>query len=208
VSDEICGHDPGGPTHTLPTSPPFGWVATPLTDGSIRVKQRTWNRLIHSGHFMGTLFLLGVVLIIQATPNRYYPLDLVPEGGWISLVPFLALEIIAVLNLVWLLLETAHWRIAPGVLEVHRGCLGRRWVTRFTQAELLVRCEWSHSGRQRHRVCRLVARELGKDTVLTETTVAGAFQLHRLGSYLSTQTGWPLQLPTVWPPATCWGCSR
>jgi len=208
MSDENCGDEHGGPTHTLATPLPFGWESAPLADGSNLVKQRTWHRLVQSSHFMGTLFLLGVFLIILITPNRSCLRAIVPEDWWISLSPMLIVEIIALVNLVWLLLETEHWQVAPGLLEVHKGYLGRKRVTRFTQAELLVHGEWSHSGRQRHRVCQLVVRQLGKDTVLCETTIAAAFQLHRLGSFISAQTGWPLQLPNNWPSPTSWGCSR
>ena len=201
-----CGHALGRSTHTLPTDLPSGWVVTPLTDGSIQLKQTTWNRINHSGQFLGGLIMVGAFLIIQSTPRGYRPPYLAPEHSWVSLISFLIIAVLAVVYLVWITMGTEYWRVAPGLLGIHKECLGRKWGPRFTQAELLIRTEWRYRRRTRERVCVLAARGGGRDCVLSEIGLSGVHQLQSLGSYLAAQTGWPLQLPMEWPPTPgLWG---
>lgn len=129
-----------------------------------------------------------------------------PVTKFANLVILLVIAILVTVGLVWLIFGTEQWRVGPDLLEVHKECLGRKWGPRFTQAELLIRCEWRSRGRSRQRVCLLIARNWGKEYILSESSASGSVQLQALGSYLSAQTGWPLQLPLEWPPAPLlWG---
>jgi hypothetical protein len=125
-----------------------------------------------------------------------------PEFLWISQLPFLIVAVIVVVCLVWLTLGTEYWRIGPGLLEVRKECLGRKWGPWLTFAVLRIRVQWRTGRVQRYPVYLLVAQGGGKDVLLSEAGASGAVELQSLGSYLSAQTGWPLELPTEWPPVS------
>jgi len=200
-----CGYALGRSTHTLPTELPSGWEATPLADGTTALRQVTWNRANHAGRlpsYVLTLAGLGYLLAGSTHIMRRAPAEFL----WISLLPYLIAAVILVVCLVWLTLGAEYWRVAPGLLEVHKECLGRKWGPRFMLAELSIRVTWRTGRIRRYPVYLLVARELGKEYVLSESHVSDALQLQALGSYLSAQTGWPLQLPIEWPPTPgLWG---
>jgi hypothetical protein len=201
-----CGHALLQATNALPAILPSGWEGTPLADGSTQLKRTTWNRINNSGQFASTLILIGAFVTIFSTPGRNRSWQPPPEFAWISMLPFLVIALLAVVYLVWIFLGTERWRLAPGLLEVRKECLGRTWGPRFTHAELVLRVEWRYHHRQRRQFWVLAAQGGGRESVLAVSGAGGAFELQSLGSYLAAQTGWPLRLPPDPSPAAgFWG---
>jgi len=191
-----CGGALGWSTNTLPTD----WEATSLADGTTALRQVTWNRGNHSGRLPSYLLTLaGFCYVVAASLHtiRHAP----SEFLWVYLFPYLIMALIVVVCLGWLTLGSEYWRVAPGLLEVHKECLGHRWGPRFALAELSLRVEWRTGRLHRYPVYVLAVREVGKEYVLFTSGVRDRYQLQALGGYLSAQTGWPLQLPIEWPSA-------
>lgn len=195
-----CGYQAAiQPTNTLPPLLPSGWEATALSDGSTQLKRTTWNRINNSGQFLGYLVMIGAMLIVLLTPGRH-----LASEQWASYVPVVIVGLLATLYVVWMVLGKEHWRVAPGLLEVHKECLGRKWGSRITHGELLFRTEWRYRQRVRQQIWVLCAQTAGKQTELAQSNVGGAFELQALGSYLSAHTGWPLQHPLEEPSPLGW----
>ena len=169
-----CAHDLSRSWTHPPAGLPQGWTATPLADGTVRLKRTRFGHANASG----TLVLLPFLLLWLIPSRRGFGR---PEG---LPVPFLIafgllFGTVALMVLAWMVFGEEWWDLRPGVLRIRKRIFGREWTKEYADAEL--------SSQRSHQ---LIASVYGRPCVLSEGSWMGLAEMHSLGNYIAAVTGW------------------
>ena len=189
-----CAYDLSRSWTHPPGELPQGWTATPLADGTVRLKRTRFGHANASG----TLVLLPF-LVLWLIPSRrgFGRPEVLP-------VPFLIVfgllfGVVALAVLAWMVFGEEWWELRPGELRIRKRLFGREWTKQYADAELSIRTIYGRGRTGTQRSHQLIASVYGRPCVLSEGTWMGLAEMHSLGGYIAAITGWPFRTSPDYP---------
>jgi hypothetical protein len=185
------------PVRLQHSASPTGYRVQKLPDGSTRLTASAGRRAGVAGcALVLTLLWNGVVSVFLLIglhllpPNEEAPSKgpLSPGGWgfWLFLTPFILIGLGLMVALFLAIFESEEWRVGANSLETRKVCLGRRQVSRYSNARFQLSVRIDSEGDESWRL-RLITPAESRDLDSGDPTT-----LRTLGLFLSSLTGWPL----------------